>query len=218
MDDHALFREGLVLLLRTIAPEAEIVASAQLQAVLDRLQAGEAADLLFLDPYMPDGSGIGGIDAVKAVAPRLPVVVLSSDDRSQTIMETLEHGATGFVPKGASAAALEAAMRMALRGEIFVPREAIGGGTFPESGAAAAPARMPALTSRQQDVLDCLLRGMSNKLICRELGLSEATSRQHTQAVFRALGVSSRAKVVVEAMRRGIGLRDRGPKRDAAED
>lgn len=210
VDDHALFRDGLVLLLKTIDPEVEVAASAQLEGMLERLRAGQSADLLLLDLYMPGGTGTRGIDAVKALAPGLPVVVLSSDDRKETIMEALERGATGFVPKGASAAALESAIRMAMRGEIFVPHEAIGGGSFPEGGASSPPGEVPALTPRQRDVLDCLLRGMSNKLICRELDLSEATSRQHTQAVFRALGVGSRAQVVAEAMRRGIRLRAKG--------
>lgn len=210
VDDHALFRDGLALLLRTLDPQAEIVTDAQLDAVLARLRSGESANLLLLDLYMPGVVGMSGVDAVKALAPALPVVVLSSDDRKETIMEALERGASGFVPKGASAATLEAAMRMALSGEIFVPREAISGGAFPEGGATGAPGELPALTPRQRDVLDCLLRGMSNKLICRDLGLSEATARQHTQAVFRALGVANRAQVVAEAMRRGIRLRVRG--------
>ena len=216
VDDHSIFRAGLVLLLKAIDPQAEIVDASRLEAILERLRKGEVADLLLLDLYMPDGSGMRGIDAVKSITPSLPVIVISSDDRKSTIVDGLERGASGFVPKGASPEALESALRMALRGEIFVPREALSGGSFPEGGPAAAEAELPALTQRQLDVLDCLLRGMPNKLISRELGLSEATARQHTQAVFRALGVASRAQVVAEAMRRGLRIRART--RAAAQD
>src|SRR5437763_16795245 len=96
VDDHSIFRAGLVLLLKGIDPQAEIIDAARLETILERLRAGEAADLLLLDLYMPDGSGMRGIETIKSLAPTLPVIVLSSDDRRSTILDVLERGASGF--------------------------------------------------------------------------------------------------------------------------
>jgi DNA-binding NarL/FixJ family response regulator len=167
---------------------------------------------VMLDLHMPDMNGLDLLSAIKAQAPSLPVVVLSSDEMRATVIDALERGATGYICKSSPTDLLAKFLEHALMGQIALPVA-----IFSESAAAPpdpdgqfpiaeAGAENLGLSARQADVLACLLRGMSNKQICRELDISESTVKSHLLVVFRALKVKSRSQAVIEASRRGFSV------------
>ena len=127
-------------------------------------------------------------------APEVPLAVVSADDDPASVKALLALGVSGFIPKTDSPAVIASAVRLILAGGIYVP---------PRLVADARPNGAPAagLTARQMDVVRLLARGMSNKAIARELGVSEGTVKVHLLAVFRVLDVRNRTSAVVQAQR-----------------
>jgi DNA-binding NarL/FixJ family response regulator len=125
------------------------------------------------------------------------VVMLSSQDEPETVRLALARGAAGFISKADSADKIVSLVNLVLRGELAAAvTHAEGGG---DRGAALLH-----LTPRQCEVLELLCRGMSNKLIARQLALSENTVRGHVQGILIFLQVSSRSEAVFSARRRGL--------------
>jgi len=158
--------------------------------------------LALLDLALPGARGFDFLAELRLDFPRLPIVVLSATHDRATVSAALDAGARGYVAKTASAAALHDAIRLVLAGERGVT--AIAGYSPPR-------ARQPALdvlglTQRQSDVLHLLAQGKPNKMICRDLRLSEGTVKVHVSAILRALNVHTRAQVVVELAKRGVTL------------
>ncbi len=211
-DDHTLVRENLRDFLHALAPdvvvfeaetfpEAETIASRQAQL-----------DLIILDLLMPGMDGLGGLRQMLKMKPDVPVVILSGSTRQSDIVGAIEMGAKGFVPKTISGKAMLNALRMILSGETYVPSAVLraaaseygdddrAGGLG--GGAWGHPAKN--LTPRQQQVLDLLVRGHTNKRIAQELDLKEITVKIHLQSVFRKFGVSNRTQAVALALQRGM--------------
>jgi DNA-binding NarL/FixJ family response regulator len=110
----------------------------------------------------------------------------------------------GFIPKTANAQLLLAALRLVLAGGVYVPTDN-GGFDDLRPRPVAKPSEL-GLTVRQADVLKLLVQGKPNKLICRDLRLSEGTVKVHVSAILRALNVHTRTQVVIELARRGVRL------------
>lgn len=201
-DDHPPIRTALRLLAKEAAPGAcEVTECASAEELIALLHAGKPYDFLTLDLQLPARSGLEVLAEVKQLRPGLPVMVFSADENPERVTEALQAGATSYLFKTASEQVLSEALRAAASHNLSLP------GTYVRSqhpgGGNAVPHDLP-LSARQWEVLQCLLRGMSAKQIARVLGISDGTVKSHTVAVFRALNVSSRAQVVLEAHRRGI--------------
>lgn len=198
-DDHPAIRTALRLLAREATPGAcEVAECASAEELLALLEQDRAFDFLTLDLQLPGRSGLDVLAQVKQMRPDLPVMVFSADESPERVTEALQAGATSYLFKSASEQVLAEALRAAAAHRSTLPapyvREWNGGSGLDEL----------TLSARQREVLQCLLRGMSAKQIARALGISDGTVKSHTVAVFRALNVSSRAQVVLEAHRRGI--------------
>ena len=140
--------------------------------------------------------------------PGLPVVMMSARDDAVTVVEALDRGAMGFIPKTSSTELMLNALRLVFAGGTYIPPEAIAGST-PEGRGVTQASRTLAelgLTSRQVDVLRLLVRGRSNKLICRELDLAEGTVKTHMTAVLRALHVTNRTQAIIAIAKLGITM------------
>lgn len=116
-----------------------------------------------------------------------PHLMLSSQDEPETVRLALARGASGFVSKAETAEKIVASVNLALRGELSGP--------MPSPYSVAEKC----LTPRQREVLDLLHQGLSNKLIARQLDLSDNTVRRHVQAILEFFGVASRAEAVFAA-------------------
>lgn len=128
-------------------------------------------------------------------------MVLSASEDGEDVFRALAAGASGYLPKSASAATIVAALRLVLAGGVHVPRELVAGGAT-----LGAPAP-PRLTARQAEVLALIGAGHANKEIAHRLGTSEGTIKAHVAAIMRQFGVRNRVQLLLAADRAGM----RGP-------
>ena len=211
-DDHTLVRENLRDFLHGLEPDV-VVLEAETFPEAETIASRHARlDLIILDLMMPGMDGLEGLRQMLKLKPNVPVVILSGSTRQRDIVGAIELGAKGFIPKTISGKAMLNALRMILAGETYVPSavlraaaaengdDALAGGLG--GGAKGGPAQ--GLTRRQQQVLDLLVRGHTNKRIAKELDLKEITVKIHLQSVFRKFGVSNRTQAVALALQRGM--------------
>jgi DNA-binding NarL/FixJ family response regulator len=188
IDDHDIFRHGLRSLLSDCCPSVCVLEAASIEQIFDAPHPDP--DLVLLDLRLPGLSGLDGIAPIKARWPQAVIAVLSSLDGSEAESEVLARGAAAFISKG------ETSERILRQVEHL-----LAGPDRPQVH--AAPSGAP-LTPRQCEVLQLLCRGLANKLIARELALSENTVRRHVQDILEHLRVTSRAEAVFAARRRGL--------------
>jgi DNA-binding NarL/FixJ family response regulator len=214
VDDHMLFREGVVLLLQKIDPAVAVFESSTLNGGLKILQNECGIDIVLLDLALPDGSGLDGIAMIRVEHPDVPVVVLSASDDKSTVLAALDHGAVGYIPKSSSFNVMLGALKLVLSRGIYLPPSVFLGETPSPNAPALGQPKHPGGTvtpgdfgfsDRQAQVLYFILQGKSSKLIARELGLSLSTVRTHTTAILRGLNVTTRTQAVIVASK--IGMR-----------
>ncbi len=205
VDDHELFREGLRLLLEQAATDFSFDVAAGVSDALELL-AQKPFALVLLDWNLEGLSGQQAVQQVLEAAPGTRLVVVSGETDAQTVRSAVDAGASGFIPKTSSPAILTLALRLICAGGIYLPF----GMQLPPPGSAArldsAEALLPALTGRQIEVFKALLRGAPNKVIARDLGITDATVKVHVTAIFRALKVKSRTEAVYVAAKRGLKI------------
>lgn len=186
VDDHALFVDGLRLVLAAELSVAELVWAPTCERALEILAAGARFDLVLFDPGLPGLSHAHAFAHLRAAAPDVPIVFVSSDDRRRAIGDALKQGARGFIHKGVSATLMVGALRLVLAGGTYVPPEAV----------LDPPADAPSLlTPRELQVIELVAAGLSNKEIATKLGLSESTVRVHVASIGRRLGRTSRFEI-----------------------
>jgi two-component system nitrate/nitrite response regulator NarL len=213
VDDHTLFRRGLMALLGR-HPE--------LQVVGDAADAGEALrrakelvpDLVLLDNHLPGVTGVAALPALREAVPAARVLMLTVSEDEQDLAAALRAGAHGYLLKTMEGDALVEAIRRTMRGESIVAEEMTGKliAAYRDAAAGAArddPPPAPAsplaqLSPREQDILRGIARGASNKEIGRELGIAETTVKIHVQHVLRKLAVASRVQAAVIASEHGL--------------
>lgn len=216
-DDHRLIVEGVKLKLAELGPDT-VFAEASDVDDLRRFIHGDQArglDLAMIDLAMPGAHGTAHLAEVIRALPGLPVIVLSGSEDPALMKELLAMGARGFIPKAYSPEVMLSAVRLVLSGGTYVPPMMLDerhvavppppGANGGESARALEERLRHLLTDRQMDVLRLLSQGKPNKLIARDLGISEGTVKIHLAAIFRALNVRNRVEAVV-ASRRISGL------------
>src|SRR3954468_22645029 len=149
-------------------------------------------DLVLLDMDLSDADGFAAVEQACAAHPGIPVVVVSGRAGPGVAARVIAHGASGFIPKSASAATVMQAMRAVRSGEVWMPAEAEAEGPTPR------------LTPQQLRVLYMLCAGLSNKQIGVRLSVTEATVKAHMRAIMEKFGADNRTQVVVSAQRLGI--------------
>jgi DNA-binding NarL/FixJ family response regulator len=205
VDDHALLRGGMRYLLRSLDAELEMDEASNCEEALEFV-AGRSYDLVLLDLKMPGLDGLDALAALRDAAPGMPLVVLSGESDPGLIRGAIDGGAMGFIPKSSTPEVLIQALRLVLAKGVYLPQlvldQAHAAGAVPRT----ASSTLPGITPRQMDVLRCVIRGKANKVIARELDLSEGTVKAHLSAVFQALGAHSRTEAVYAAAKLGLLL------------
>jgi DNA-binding NarL/FixJ family response regulator len=197
-DDHELFRSGLRQLLEDVLGASDVREAETLDQAIEILTNEGAGDLVLVDLRMPGMSGAEALSALRDGFPDAKVAVVSAWEERSEIIQALSVGVHGYIPKSLSANEIAAAIRQVLDGQIYVP--AILGRREPGAVAPASPA-MPGgdkLTTRQREVLTELLKGQASKEIARSLDIAEGTVKIHLAAIYRALGVRTRAEAIAK--------------------
>jgi len=204
VDDHALVRDALALLIALHHPDVDLRHAGRLHEARAVLDDERDVDLVLLDLSLPDSGGLATLHTVRKLAPEARIVVLSADERPETVLAAIDTGAAGFIPKSTESRRLREALATVLNGGVHIPAIALASAPAPD--AQPASAQQLGLTPRQVDVLRMLVGGRSNKLIARALELSPSTVKTHLEAIFERLRVKSRTQAVVAAARLGLRL------------
>jgi len=191
VDDHALFRAGLRMLLSTIGQNVICLEAANVKEGLGLISQHADLQLCLLDLALKNEHGLDAIQKIKETAPHVAVVVVSGADDSATIRRCIDAGAMSFIPKSVAPEALTQALQHVLKGAVYLPEQIVSAMEKTEKHALLSP--------RQQQVLQCLSRGLPTKLIAREMGLSEHTVKEYIALVFQALGARNRTEAVIKA-------------------
>jgi DNA-binding NarL/FixJ family response regulator len=190
IDDHAMFRSGLKMVITAAMAGAQVHQAGSIRDAIANTPA--ELDVILLDINLHGLSGLEGIGLLRQKWPHVPVLMLSSQSEPETVRLALARGATAFVSKAETADDMVLAIQRALRGPW------VGSPSAPDSAAARR------LTPRQLEVLDLLDQGLSNKLVARQLSLSDNTVRRHVQDILMFFDVGSRAEAVAAARRQRL--------------
>ena len=206
IDDHTLFRLGLKNLLERSGIEVIATASTG-QDGLDMVHDANP-DVILLDMRMPDMDGLEVLKQLRASGVTTPITMLTTSSDEYDLIETLRNGAQGYLLKDMDPDNLVAALHNIVKGETVVapqlastlaralqaqPEEPVKDTLFTE------------LTPREMEILEHLAIGQSNKVIARELGITDGTVKLHVKAILRKLNVSSRVEAAVMAVEHGLG-------------
>lgn len=199
-DDHALFREGLSLSLARLGKHEPVILQAHDGG--DALQLASQhsdLDLILLDLDMPGKTGLEVILLLQQTHAETPIVMISAHEDHQHITKSLDLGAKGFICKTTPTEVTLSALQLVLSGGIYLPPQ-----LMPHKSAQACSDKEDILTPRQMEILRLLQKGIQNKNIAFELGLSISTVKVHVRRIFTALGAKNRSEAVNYAMTMGI--------------
>ena len=210
VDDHTLFRRGLIALLSQHAA-VTVVGEAGDAGEAHRRAADLQPDLVLLDHHLPGVQGVDAIQGLREVAPRARILMLTVSEDGATLAQALQRGASGYLLKTVDSDVLASAIERAMQGESTISPEMTGklvsafqalqGGPAADASASSTDPTQ-SLSPREQQILAEIARGASNKEIARTLGIAETTVKIHVQHILRKLNLTSRVQAAVYASTR----------------
>lgn len=210
VDDHPLFRRGLVSLL-SHDERFEVVCEAGDVSEALQLAKSHPVELVLLDNHLPGVRGVDAITSFKALDPELKVVMLTVSEEEDDLAKALKSGAEGYLLKTSDSEQLSDTLYRVLAGESVISPQMMSKlvATLRQQDAPVSPQSDPAslaerLSPRERDIVRLIARGLSNKLIARELDIAETTVKIHVQHVFRKLELGSRVQVALFAASAGL--------------
>ena len=200
IDDHELVRDSVGRILCEKLGFDTTLEAADLEAGLTVLSEAGEVDLIVVDLHMPGSNGPESLIALVEAFPASRIVVMSGSEAKEDVLGCISAGVDGYVPKSLSVSEMVAAIQQVLDGGMFVPRALTRRGVEPQPRIRSNLAGVENLTARQREVLDQLLLGRSSKEIARALEVAEGTVKIHLAAIYRALGVRTRAEAISRLM------------------
>jgi two-component system nitrate/nitrite response regulator NarL len=211
IDDHTLFRMGLKNLLERSGIEVVGAASTGQEGL--RIVHEAQPDVVLLDMRMPDMDGLEVLRQLRESGVTVPITMLTTSNEERDLVESLRNGAQGYLLKDMDPEELVAALHKIVKGETIVaPQLAVTLARVLQGKTTEAEPSTPfsELTPRETEILEHLAIGQSNKVIARELGITDGTVKLHVKAILRKLNVRSRVEAAVIAVEQGIGRRRPG--------
>jgi len=212
IDDHALFRMGLVELLERRGIEV-VAAVGDCKDGIDLVREA-GPDVVLLDMRMPEMSGIQVLETLREAGAAMPIVMLTTSRDESDVIQSLQRGASGYLLKDMEPDDLITALDDIVQGNTVVAPEltmvlarAVRGETPTDDGRQKT---MADLTPREKEILCLLAEGQSNKVIARNLGITDGTVKLHVKAILRKLDVHSRVEAAVIAVEQNLCVRNSG--------
>jgi len=205
IDDHTLFREGLQGLLSRHG--IEVVASVSDGQEGIRLAQELRPDIVLLDMRMPGMSGLEVLKQFQQAKFEAPIAMLTTSGDERDLVEALRNGAKGYLLKDMEPGDVVAALREIIKGETVVApnlTQILAKVVKGEDPLKPVPSPLDNLTPREREILSLLAEGQSNKVIARNLGISDGTVKLHVKAILRKLNIHSRVEAAVIAVEQGI--------------
>jgi two-component system NarL family response regulator len=206
VDDHALFRRGLEMVLIQ-EPDIEVIGEASDGEEAVAMVHDLTPDVVLMDIRMPRGSGLQACAAIKDLVPSARIVMLTMSDDEADLYEAIKAGASGYLLKEIPVYEVAAAIRAVHTGQSLISPAMAGklltefASLMREPAEEPAAARPPRLTDRELEVLKLVARGMNNRDIAKELYISENTVKNHIRNILEKLQLHSRMEAVVYAVR-----------------
>lgn len=192
-EDHALYRDGLRLLLRDTFPDIQVIEAGDFAAAKVALATHQDIALVLFDIHLPGTTGLNGLREIKACYPALPLVVISTVDHHASIQQMLQLGADSFIAKTSTKATMIKALRDIMDGEMVI----VGGQEH--TGHVM-------LSPRQLATLELLSLGLPNKEIAAQLNISPATVREYVSDLLGLFDCDNRTQAVLKARQLGFIL------------
>ena len=204
-DDHVLFRSGMRYILAEFGDGVVIHEVGSGEELLEAVRS-QGFDLVLMDMMMPGMSQGDVISMIRALHPKLPIVIVSMLDTPSVIRGAVSSGASGFIPKTSTSSLMTEAIRLVLAGGVYLPPSvlAVEDAVPAEEGGGLPLPPDARLTRQQRAVLAELSVGKSNKEIAQSLSISEATVKVHLAAIMRTLKVHNRTQVVLAARQHNL--------------
>ena len=199
VDDHPIFRDGLVALLASL-PDVDVVAAAEDgQEAVDAVVGGRI-DVVLMDLNLPSVSGVSATATIAGLADAPAVLVVTMVDDDDTVLAALRAGARGYILKGATGEDIAAAVRtVAGGGAVFGAGVAVQVLAMTANAPHLQPGMVDGLTDRERQVLSLLSEGSSNAQIARTLGLSVKTVQNYVSRILNRLQVTDRTQAALRA-------------------
>lgn len=209
IDDHALFRAGLQELLERRGIDV-IGVQGDCRKGIDQAESLRP-DVVLLDMRMPDMNGVQVLHALRKRKLDMPIVMLTTSVEEKDVIDSLQSGAQGYLLKDMEPDELITSLHDIVAGQTVVAKELTGvlaKAVQGESEESESQDAFADLTPREREILCHLAAGQSNKVIARNLGISDGTVKLHVKAILRKLNVHSRVEAAVIAVERNLCLRD----------
>ena len=213
-DDHELFLQGLELVLKTHFDNISVTAVKDYTELFEAIKS-DNYNLVITDLAMPGANSMDGIIKMHDILKDTPIIVISAVFDREIVQKTIEIGVSGYIPKSSPNDLMLSAIHLVLAGGVYIPRELLDdtpldtelSRTIQSLKDFSAPTNITSkdkkLTPRQIDVIKGIAKGLPNKLIAYELGLTEGTVKVHMTVILKTLGVTNRTAAVMEAVKRG---------------
>lgn len=207
VDDQALFRQGVAIILRELYPESSIVEASDTAEAVGMAKQHRDIGLVLCDLKQNGRSDIPALNRLVKMLPKAAVAVISASDDPGDIAQSYKAGAKGYILKSSSSDTLRHALPLIMSGETYIPSSAITMVTDAKTGkspACRAETGGRSLTPRQHQILLLMAQGLQNKDIASHLGMLEGTVKVHVKSILHRLGVNNRTHAVVTGLRRGL--------------
>jgi len=195
VDDHPLMRVGVASIINS-QKDMRIVAQAGTVDDALRIFSELRPDITLMDLRLASGSGLEAIRRIMAIEPQARIIVLTTYEGDEDIHQALTAGARGYLIKGLSSQDLLRAIRNVRSGHRFIPPAV--------NNALSSRVRSSVLTGREQEVLQQMFEGGSNREIAEKMQIGEATVKTHVSVILAKLNADDRTQAVVEALKRGL--------------
>ncbi len=207
-DDHALFRKGIVSLLGQ-REEFHVVGEAGSGREAVARAQEHRPHVVLMDVKMPDGDGIWAARAIKEALPETEVLMLTVSDQDEDLFAAVKAGARGYLLKNVEPEQLADCLLRVAEGEAIVPRAMVPHllkefGSLARKMEAVGGGPLSTLTKREEEILQQLARGSTNKEIAQALGITENTVKIHLRSILKKLHVNNRIQAALYAQREGL--------------